>query len=58
MEEKRLYNLAYDMLLMRWSNEYDFLKKHPDNEIAIAREKKLWNELIQLQEEMKEKKFA
>lgn len=58
MEEKRLYNLAYDMLLMKWGNEHDFLEKYPNDEIAKTREKKLWNELIQLQEEMIEKKFA
>lgn len=57
MEEKRLYNLVHDMLLMKWGNEYDFLEKYPDDEIAKAREKKLWNELIQLEEEMKKKKF-
>lgn len=58
MEEKRLYNLAYDMLLITWGSEHDFLGKHPDDEIAKVREKKLWNELIQLREEMKEKKLA
>lgn len=58
MEEKRLYNLAYDMLLMKWGNEHDFLEKYPNDEIAKVREEKLWNELIQLKEEMKEKKFA
>lgn len=26
MEEKRLYNLAYDMLLIRWGSEHDFLE--------------------------------
>lgn len=46
------------MLLMKWGNEHDFLEKYPNDEIAKTREKKLWNELIQLKEEMKEKKFA
>lgn len=57
MKEKRLYNLAHDMLLMKWSNEHDFLEKHPDNEISKDNEEKLWNELMELEKEMKEKKF-
>ena len=57
MKEKRLYNLAHDMLLMKWSNEHDFLGKHPDNEISKDNEEKLWNELMELEKEMKEKKF-
>lgn len=57
MKEKRLYNLAHDMLLMKWSNEHDFLEKHPDNEISKDNEGKLWNELMELEKEMKEKKF-
>lgn len=58
MGEKRLYNLAHDMLLMKWGNERDFLEKHPDAKIARDREKKLWEELLELEKEMKEKKFA
>lgn len=58
MEEKRLYNLAHDMLLIKWENERDFLEKYPNDEVAKNREKKLWNELLELEKEMKEKKFA
>lgn len=57
MEEKRLYNLAHDALLMMWGREHDFLEKHPEDEISINRERKLWNELEELEKEMKEKKF-
>lgn len=58
MEEKRLYNLAHDALLMKWGRAHDFLEKYPDNEIAKIKEKKLWNELIELEEEMMAKKFS
>ena len=58
MEEKRLYNLAHDALLMKWGREYDFLEKYPDNQISKIKERQLWNELIELEEEMMTKKFA
>ena len=29
MEEKRLYNLAHDVFLMKWGREHDFLEKVP-----------------------------
>lgn len=57
MKEKRLYNLAHDMLLMMWGREHDFLERTPENEIARNREEKLWNELMELEKEMNEKKF-
>lgn len=38
MEEKRLYNLAYDMLLMKWGNEHDFLEKYRENQREKALE--------------------
>lgn len=53
MKEERLYELAREALLNRWGREYDFLKEHPENEISQIREKELWNELIELDEEMK-----
>lgn len=58
MTEKRLYNLAHDMLLIKWGNEHDFLEKYPDDKIAKTREIKLWDELLELEKEMKEKKYA
>ena len=49
MEEKRLYNLAHDALLMKWGREHDFLEKYPDNQISKIKEGQLWNELIELE---------
>lgn len=39
MSEERLYQLAHEALLERWSRRYD--------------EKELWNELLNLESEMK-----
>ena len=58
MEEKRLYNLAHDALIMKWGREHDFLEKYPDNQISKIKERQLRNELIELEEEMIAKKFA
>lgn len=57
MKEKRLYELAREMLLLKWGKEHDFLEERPNNKITKFREEKLWNELKQLEQEMKEKKF-
>ena len=53
MKEERLYELAYEALSNKSAREYDFLKEHPENEISQIREKELWNELIEPDEEMK-----
>lgn len=53
MKNERLYELAHEALLLKWGREYEFLKEHPENEIAQIREKELWNELKQIQEEMR-----
>ena len=53
MKEERLYKLAHEMLLMKWSKEKDFLEKHPNNEISKSRENKLWNELLELEKGLK-----
>ena len=55
MSEERIYNLAYDMLLMNWGKEYDYLEENPDDEIAKNRVEKLWNELEELKREIREK---
>lgn len=55
MKEERLYKLAHEALLNKWGRERDFLAQHPENEIAYVREKALWNELLQIEEEMKVK---
>lgn len=57
MKEERLYELAHEALLNKWGREHDFLKEHPENEISQIKEKELWNELVQLEEEMKVKGF-
>lgn len=58
MKEERLYELAYEALSNKWAREYDFLKEHPENEMSQIRERELWNELIELKEEMKAKGWA
>lgn len=55
MKEERLYELAYEALSNKWAREYDFLKEHLEDEISKIRERELWNELIELKEEMKVK---
>lgn len=57
MKEERLYELAHEALLNKWGRENDFLKQHPANEISQIKEKELWNELIELEEEMKIKGY-
>ncbi len=57
MKEKRLYNLAYETLLGKWSRENDLLNKYPDNEIAKIREHELWIELQELRNEMDSKGY-
>lgn len=58
MKEKILYALKYAVLLGKWGIEYDFLLAHPDNESSKIKERQLWNELIELEEMMKTKKFS
>lgn len=36
----------------KWSTEYTLLQDNSENKILQFREKKLWNELIELKEEM------
>lgn len=55
MKEERLYKLAHEALLNKWGRERDFFIQHPENELAHIREKALWNELLQIEEEMKVK---
>ena len=57
MKETRLYEFAYEALLERWGREYDYTMKYPDNEGYTAQEKELWNELLNLENEMKSKGF-
>ena len=57
MKEERLYELAHEALFNKWIKESDFLQKHPENKILQSREKELWNELIELKEEMRIKGY-
>lgn len=57
MKEARLYELAHEALLERWGREYDYTMEYPDIEAFAAHEKKLWKELRNLEDEMKEKGF-
>ena len=58
MNEKRLYKLAREMLLLKWCREHNFLEEHPNDKISIIKEKKLWDELNELEKEMKERKLV
>ena len=55
MNEKRLYSLAHEALLLKWSREHDFLSQHPGNKISQYHENKLWNELMMLEDEIRTK---
>ena len=57
MTEERIYSLAWDSLIQKWGREHDFLEQHKDNEIAKNRERKLWNELMELEDLMRAKGY-
>ena len=57
MKQERLYELAHEALLNKWGTEYNLLHDNPENEILKSREKELWNELIELEEEMRIKGY-
>lgn len=57
MKQERLYELAHEALLNKWGTEFTFLHDHPENKISQSREKELWNELIELEEEMRIKGY-
>ena len=57
MKQERLYELAHEALLNKWGTEFTFLNDNPENEISQHREKELWNELIELEEEMRIKGY-
>ena len=57
MKEDRLYYLAYDALLARWSAVYVLLNKNPNNAIIRHREHELWLELKELRVEMDSKGY-
>lgn len=51
MSEARLYELAHEALLARWSRSY------PNCDFFETKQKELWNELLNLENEMKSKGF-
>lgn len=53
MSEERLYQLAHEALLERWSRRYEDVQNYPGYEFFMSEEKKLWNELLNLESEMK-----
>lgn len=57
MKQERLYELAHEALLNKWVKESNFLQYHPENKKSQSREKELWNELIELEEEMRIKGY-
>ncbi len=52
MDEERLYFLAHEALNIRWNETYKALKKDPYNEALKKREKRRWDELTQLENEI------
>lgn len=58
MTIEKIYLLAHESQLNKWAHEKDFLEKHPNNSISQYREKKLWNELMELEDEMKAKGYG
>lgn len=57
MNEARLYELAHEALLTRWGRSYDNLMNNPDCDFFKTQQKKLWNELLNLEYEMTSKGF-
>lgn len=57
MSEARLYELAHEALLSRWSRSYDDVRNYPNCDFFETKQKELWNELLNLENEMKSKGF-
>ena len=57
MKQERLYELAHEALLNKWRIEFAFLHDNPESEISQSREKELWNELMELEAEMRIKGY-
>ena len=57
MSEARLYELAHEALLTRWSMSCDNVRNYPNCDFFETQKKKLWNELLNLENEMKSKGF-
>ena len=57
MKEARLYELAYEALLERWGKSYDDVRNYPNCDFFEKKQKELWNELLNLKNEMKSKGF-
>lgn len=53
MSEERLYKLAHEALLERWSRRYEDAQNYPGCEFFRSDEKELWNELLNLESEMR-----
>lgn len=53
MSEERLYKLAYEALLEIWCRTYEEVRNYPGCEFFLSEERKLWNELRNLSNEMK-----
>ena len=53
MKEERLYELAHEALLNKWSSAYADVRNYPGCEFFVSEERELWNELIEFEKEMK-----
>nr|DAI81713.1 MAG TPA: hypothetical protein [Caudoviricetes sp.]DAO20486.1 MAG TPA: hypothetical protein [Caudoviricetes sp.] len=51
--EERLYKLAHECLLEKWCKAYKNARDYPICEFFNQKEKELWNELCNFENEMK-----
>ena len=55
MTDARLYNLAYDQLLENFVEVCECVLSRPNDEVKQYEKEILWNELVQLKSEMRDK---
>ena len=53
MTQKRVYELAHEMMLIKWAREKEILDKNPDDELAILRTTEYLNDLNWLERKLK-----
>lgn len=58
MTDARLYNLAYDQLFENFVEACECVLSHPDDEVKRYEKEILWDELVQLKSEMRDKNIC
>ena len=53
MTQKRVYELAHEMMLIKWAREKEILDKNPDDELARLRATEYLNDLNWLERKLK-----